>query len=374
MTDVTDETIAITGCGWITPAAAGSIKQILAGGTAAPTQPPPNGRYRPVPDEILDKFAPASKECRVDGAARLAATAFELARSDAGLSSDAIAPERLGLVLGCSLSGQMGMIDFADDVREQSARFVSPIRFPQTVGNYVSGALARAFAIGGPNVTIACGAASGSEAILEARALLARGEADVVVAGASERLTDALARGLEGFQESCSAPRVSLSLAKRRKGAISQHTGTGAPPAAGGTVVSEGACMFVLERWANASKRGAHALAFVTAPSKDTTTHEGTAASDPIVSTAGFARCGAIFMEHKTGNCLGASGAAAVAGAIGAAGGHPVPWIDENNQVTIRTIDAAAIAQFDERGQAQASAIALNDDGEESVVALLLRR
>ncbi|MCH7632770.1 MAG: hypothetical protein IIB59_06115 [Planctomycetes bacterium] len=132
--------------------------------------------------------------------------------------------------------------------------------------------------------------------------------------------------------------------------------------------------MFVLERWANASRRGAPSLAFVTAPSKNTTTREGTAASDPIVSTAGFARCGAIFMEHKTGNCLGALGAAAVAGAIGAAGGHAVPWIDENNQVTIRTIDAAAIAQFDERGQAQASAIALNDDGEENVVALLLRR
>ena len=132
--------------------------------------------------------------------------------------------------------------------------------------------------------------------------------------------------------------------------------------------------MFVLERWADASKRGTRALAFVTTPSKDTTTRDGTAPSDPIVSTAGFARSGAIFMEHKTGNCLGASGAAAVAGAIGAAGGHPVPWIDENNQVTIRTIDAAAIARFDERGQAQASAVALNDDGEESVVALLVRR
>ena len=48
----------------------------------------------------------------------------------------------------------------------------------------------------------------------------------------------------------------------------------------------------------------------------------------PIISTAGLVCCGAIFIEHWIGRCIGAAGAAAVAAAIAAAQGQEVPFVD----------------------------------------------
>ena len=57
------------------------------------------------------------------------------------------------------------MIRFAEEVRAQSPRFVSPIHFPETVGNYLAAALARGFGFRGPNLTLA-GDSAGMEAVV----------------------------------------------------------------------------------------------------------------------------------------------------------------------------------------------------------------
>jgi len=224
-----EQAIVITGCGWVTSFAAGGIEAVLqaaAGRTAPPTV---SEGYWPVPDQLLEGYPDLLPECRNDPGAWLTAVAFELARRDSSLVPGSVPPERVGLVLGNALAGQSGMIDFANDVREQSARFVSPIRFPQTVGNYIAGALARAYDIRGPNSTIANGPASGLDAVVEACSLLTAGKADVVFAGGTERLTPALAMGL-------AEPDV---------------------------MFSDGACLFVLERREHAVERGATVLATI---------------------------------------------------------------------------------------------------------------
>ena len=319
------DSIVITGCGWVTPFAAGSIETVLQ--IAASQVPNSNNSqgYRPIADDLLAGCHVLSPECRNDPGAWLTAVAFECAKRDAAFVSSSVPSERVGLVLGNALAGQSGMIDFANDVRQQSPRFVSPIRFPQTVGNFITGALSRAYDIRGPNSTIANGSASGLVAIIEGCALLSTGKVDVIFAGGTERLTPALAAGL-------AEPDV---------------------------IFSDGACLFVLERREHAVERGATILATIvslgceqkplsTTGGSDEPTVEGgsegrvrgfsnalllgypdSPSSESIRSVAGPRDPGAIFIEHWIGRCLGALGAAAVAAAIGAARGLPVPCISE---------------------------------------------
>ncbi|MFQ5496245.1 MAG: beta-ketoacyl synthase N-terminal-like domain-containing protein, partial [Phycisphaerae bacterium] len=180
-----------------------------------------------------------------------------------------------------------------------------------TVGNYTAAALARGFDLTGPNLTLACGPASGLVAIAEGCRLIADGRADVVLAGGVEHLTDALAASL-------------------------------CPP---GGWVSEGACLFVIERGEHAADRSVDLLASVTtlddsdaytaAPSDDnaadkvtnTTDAGGAGTSGSLVSTAAQARPGAIFIEQWIGHCFGAGGSAAVAAALAAMAGEEVPLV-----------------------------------------------
>ena len=204
--------VALTGCGWITPLASGTISQVLAAARRTGAPSAPEGGYWAVPDELVKDYPDLSRELKRDKGAWMTGAAFVLACGDASLAADSLEAERVGLVLGCALAGQSGMISFANEVRKQSPRFVSPLHFPQTVGNYISGAMARGFKIRGPNLTLACGAASGLEAVARGWAILNAGEADLVFAGGTEELTDDLATGLARAGEV--PPSISASKTK----------------------------------------------------------------------------------------------------------------------------------------------------------------
>ena len=283
----------VTGCGWVTPFAAGTISDILTAERTLTAESFSRRSYRAVPDHFRDNVPGLSAELSRDKGAWITAAALTYACRDASLATDSLQPDRVGVALGCSLAGQQGMIDFAGEVRAQSSRFVSPIHFPLTVGNYVAGALARAYHLRGPNFTIASGVSAGLEAVLEGCSLVNNGKADVVFAGGAERLSEELAR-------SFAPPRDDLS---------------------------EGACLFVLESAAHAHARGGHVLASVM-DSTHLRTNEcprRDRAAQTIVSVAGLTQPDAIVIEHWIGRCPGALAAAAAAAAIGAANGLRVP-------------------------------------------------
>jgi len=319
----TDDSVVLTGCGWVTPFAAGSIATVLAAAPSICHWNATDEGYWAVSEDVLADTPVLSKELKSNKGAGMTAVALEHARLEARLCPESVPPQRVGLVLGCALAGQIGMIDFADEVRDQTARFVSPIHFPQTVGNYIAGALARGYDIRGPNATIAGGVASGLDALIQACRLLRGDEADVVFAGGTDSVSRSLALGLNELDPG--SPRF-----------------------------SEGACLFVLERAADAGTRAVAPLATVTnsghAAGDDTVVAR---APDSIVSTAGIRRSGAILIEHWVGRCFAALGAAAVAAAIGAATGAPVPRAADAQSVSIETIrcptptKAAIIADAD---------------------------
>lgn len=295
--------IVLTGCGWVTPLAAGNIGQVFAAARRTLGAPSLEGGYWAVPDDLASRYAGLSRELQGDKGAWLAGIAFGHACQEASLEVDAQDAQRVGLVLGSALAGQLGMIGFANEVRAQSARFVSPLHFPQTVGNYIAGALARGYKLRGPNLTLACGAASGLEAVAQACAMLAAGEADVVVAGGVSELSKDLAKGL-------AEPDATLS---------------------------EGACLFVLERADSAAARGASPLAQIIGHSRSSGDAPLPADADrAIVSCASCYYAGAVFIEHWVGRCFGAAGAAALAAAIGAADGGDVPLLDSTGRSSAR--------------------------------------
>ena len=314
-----DDSIVLTGCGWVTPLAQGNIRDVL--GVAGST--PPSIGDAPcwlVPDAFCEEQSGLSKEIQSDKGAWLAALALVHACRDASLDLGACDPNRIGIALGCALAGQLGMIDFANEVRDQSARFVSPLHFPPDGGQLYRRALSRAYGVRGPNLTIACGAASGLDAIAEAAGLLRDDRADVVLAGGVNALTESLARVI---------------------------TPSDAPP-------SEGACVFVLERAADARRRDATVLAMIA----ETTRDDGLppippAATGRIVSSVGTYDKSAIAIERWVGRCLGALGSAAVAAAIGAATGSPVPLDGSSGSkgaspsVDGETVDAVVFARHD---------------------------
>lgn len=283
--------VVITGCGWVTPFACGPLETVLAALSASKVG---GAGFFAVPETILDECGDLGAEIKKDKGAAIAAVALSHALASASLDKDQYTSDRVGLVVGSALAGQLGMVQFANEVRAQSARFVSPIHFPQTVGNYVSGALARAFSIRGPNSTVACGNASGLGAVGEAVRLIDAGQADVVYAGGVDLLSPELASGFGDHNQA----------------------------------TSDGACLFVVERADMAKKRGASILATVgefdmltsaeLAERINVRHYDILAGSDPFDDRT-------IMIARWTGACLGVWGAACVAAAIGAASGLHVP-------------------------------------------------
>lgn len=282
------ESIVLTGCGWVTPLIAGNIPTVLEGYRTQVAQSAAKENFEPVAEHVLERFANLPGEAAKEDAVRIAAVALEISMRDAGLAKGSYASDRIGIVVGNALAGLNGMIDFANDVREQSPRFVSPIRFPHTVGNYVSGALARGYDIRGPASTIACGSASSLEAIREGCAMLLAGQADLVFAGGTERLTHELVDGMNH-------PNVCFA---------------------------DGACLFAMETEAGAKARGSKALAKIILVGEK----QRAGPSRPEqCSIAGGSEAEAISIQAWIGRTLGADGAAAIGAAIGALRGFKVP-------------------------------------------------
>lgn len=200
---VRDSNVVITGCGWVLGDRSGSGAQLADATETIMNLIGGGGDCAHVSEAVRDRWPGLNAEVKADKGAWMTAIAIEHALGQAGLSREAIDPERTGLVIGSALAGQLGMIEFADEVREQMPRFVSPLHFPQTVGNYVAGAIARAYDLKGPNLTIASGAASGMDAIIDGCELLEAGNADVVLAGVTEVRTGALAQAFSDEPGAC---------------------------------------------------------------------------------------------------------------------------------------------------------------------------
>jgi 3-oxoacyl-[acyl-carrier-protein] synthase II len=191
------------------------------------------------------EVAMSPKEARrSDRYTQLAMAAAAQAIDEAGLP-DGVDPERLGVLVGTGVGGLTTLQNECQAWLEGGDRAVSPHFVPMMMPNAAAGTIAMRIGAHGPGFSVSSACATGGHAIGEAARMIARGEADAVVAGG----TEAALTGL------CIA-------AFKRMGALSRE-GVSRPFDAerDGFVMGEGAGVLVLEREEHAKARGAEILA-----------------------------------------------------------------------------------------------------------------
>ena len=155
-------------------------------------------------------------------------------------------PARVGVILGSAIGGLPGIVEQQEILRERGADRVSPYFIPSVLVDTASGQVAISLGFRGPNYAVVSACATGSHTIGEAAELIKRGSADVVLAGGTEACIHPLI--LAGF------------CAMRGLVAEDEHPPRASRPfdaTRAGFVMSEGACLLVLEDLDAARTRGA---------------------------------------------------------------------------------------------------------------------
>jgi 3-oxoacyl-[acyl-carrier-protein] synthase II len=181
---------------------------------------------------------------RTDRVTHFALAAADQAIAEARLQDSGADPERIGVLVGTGIGGLQTLQDNVQAYIEGGERAVSPHFVPMIMSNAPAGLIAMRLGAHGPGFSVASACATGGHAIGEAARMIARGEADVVVAGGTE------------------AALTTVSLAAfKRMGALSRE-GVSRPfdVRRDGFVMGEGAGIVVLEREDHARARGVEIL------------------------------------------------------------------------------------------------------------------
>lgn len=175
-----------------------------------------------------------------------------MALADAGLTMDRAEADRVGVVINTG-GGGICEVEMATHVLVQKGpRGVSPLVVPNAMANAVACLVSIHTGARGPVITSTSACASGTQAFLEAMHILRRGEAEAIIAGATDSII---------------TPVMLASLANA--GALSRRNDE--PQRASrpfdrdrdGFVMGEGAIAMILETEAHAWRRDAHIYAEV---------------------------------------------------------------------------------------------------------------
>jgi 3-oxoacyl-[acyl-carrier-protein] synthase II len=186
---------------------------------------------------------------RTDRFVHLALAAAALAHRDAG--EPALIPERTAVAMGTGIGGMQTLEDQVNVLREKGPDRVSPFMVPAMMPNAAAGHVAMALGLTGPNLGVVTACAASAHAIGEAFRMIREDRADVAFAGGAD----------------ASITPVSIA-AFARMGALSRNPDAerASRPfdrARDGFVLSEGACVLVLEDAERAKARGARIWAEV---------------------------------------------------------------------------------------------------------------
>jgi 3-oxoacyl-[acyl-carrier-protein] synthase II len=185
-------------------------------------------------------YMTAKEARRSDRFTQFAVAAADQAAREAGLPEGAD-PERTGVLVGTGVGGLETLVREVLNYKDGGERAVSPLFVTMMMPNAAAGTIAMRLGLHGPGFSVASACATGAHAIGEAKRMIERGEADVVIAGGTE------------------APMVAECIAAfRQMGALSKE-GISRPFDAqrDGFIMGEGAGIVVLEREDHARARGA---------------------------------------------------------------------------------------------------------------------
>ena len=176
---------------------------------------------------------------RSDRFTQLAVAAAEQAVAEAGLP-DGLEPERFGVLMGSAIGGLETLERECSNWLEKGDRGVSPLFVTMMMPNAAAGTIAIRLNAQGPGFSIASACATGAHAIGEAARIIARGEADVIVAGGAEATLNGLTIAAFKSLGALSKAGISRPFDARRDG----------------FVMGEGAGALILESEEHAKARG----------------------------------------------------------------------------------------------------------------------
>ncbi|MFE3575519.1 beta-ketoacyl synthase N-terminal-like domain-containing protein [Lysinibacillus sp. NPDC059133] len=153
---------------------------------------------------------------------KMAIAATKLAIEDSGYSLDENwDEERIGVFVGNSMSYLNNINDFLKSVYVDGPESVSPLKFPNTVLNNISGWVSIVFNIKGINSTVNTGNTSGIDAIIQAKSYIENGIIDKAIVVAVEDIEQAVlhneAPSLENTDYKMTEMAVSIVLEKSSK-------------------------------------------------------------------------------------------------------------------------------------------------------------
>ena len=257
------ERVVVTGVGLVTPLGTGTEQtweNLLAGkpgiGRITHFDAEAAGMACTIAGEVRDFDVSAyvnRKDARkMDTFIHYGIAAAQMALEQSGFEITEENATRVGVGIGSGIGGMPSIERTMRAYEKGGARKISPFFIPMTIINMVSGWVSMLTGAKGPNVATVTACATGTHAIGDAFEMIARGEADAMLAGGTEACICELAVG--GF----SAARA-LSTRNDEPEKASRPWDTGRD----GFVMGEGAGVLMLESLESAQKRGAHILAEV---------------------------------------------------------------------------------------------------------------
>jgi len=194
------------------------------------------------PNDFMDK-----KEFRkMDRFIQFAVAAAKMAVEDSSIPLEDLDSDRAGVYVGSGIGGIGGIEANHKILLEKGPGRVSPFFLISTIINEASGQISIVYKTRGPNSATATACSTGTHAIGDSFRIIARGDADIMIAGGAEAPVTPL--GVAGF---CAMRALSTRNDEPEKASRpfdSQRDGF---------VVSEGAGIIVMEDLGSALKRGA---------------------------------------------------------------------------------------------------------------------
>ena len=186
---------------------------------------------------------------RMDRFVQYAVVAAHEAVRNAGIDTERIDRDRVGVVIGSGIGGMETFETQHAALMEKGPGRVSPFFIPMMISDMAAGQVSIQFGFKGPNFGTVSACASGAHAIGEALRLLRAGDADLIIAGGAEATISPMA--VAGFN---SARALSL------RNDAPQRASRPVDKDRDGFVIGEGAGLVVLETEDHARRRGATIL------------------------------------------------------------------------------------------------------------------
>ncbi len=186
---------------------------------------------------------------RMDRFAQLAVAASREAVESARLEIDHTNVNDIGVIIGSGIGGLTTLFEQARILVERGPDRVSPFLAPMMIADIAAAQISISLGIRGPNFCTTSACSSGSDAIGAACELIRHGDARVMLAGGTEAIINPL--GITAFSAlKAISTRNDAPKEASRPFDIERD----------GFVISEGACVLILEKLEHALKRDAPVL------------------------------------------------------------------------------------------------------------------